>query len=266
VDDATVETERKEVVWSLDLPRIRGDLRNHPSTGRSVCGERYYDQALALGANGMPSRSNCGLPLGLARLPGKTGPVERGARPPRAGLRLFKSPSQKDCVAGTVLIPGGCRRRIWKRLWTRLSGGGIAAMGRDAVLPVKRPTKAASTVAPARAPRRPQSPGNRCSSRGPVRGGLCVWRSGRFPHDPRCTICPFTDIETQDTAPTRPSSGVRRLSNVQIAGEAGVLLNVLEAQLGAPAHQSLDQFLRPGEFFGRQLDRGGVGFGWQRHP
>ena len=27
VDDATVETERKGVVWSLDLLRIRGDLR-----------------------------------------------------------------------------------------------------------------------------------------------------------------------------------------------------------------------------------------------
>ena len=55
-------------------------------------------------------------------------------------------------------------------------------------------------------------------------------------------------------------------SNVEIAGEAGVLLDVFKAQLRAPAHQGLDQLLRPGELFGRQLDRGGIGFGWQRHP
>jgi hypothetical protein len=99
----------------LGSPADQRRSTNHPSTGRSVCGERSYDQALALGANGMPSRSNCGLPFGLARLLGKTAPIERGARPPSRRLTAVKSPSQKDCVAGTVLIPGGCWCRTWKR-------------------------------------------------------------------------------------------------------------------------------------------------------
>jgi len=47
--------------------------------------------------------------------------------------------------------------------------------------------------------------------------------------------------------------------NVEIASEAGVFLDVLEAQLGPSSHQGFDQGSCPFVFFDGQLDRGGIG-------
>src|SRR6266853_2002893 len=53
---------------------------------------------------------------------------------------------------------------------------------------------------------------------------------------------PFISIEIrmrQTGSP--PPTGAARPLDVEIAGEAGVFLNVIEAQLGTPAHQGLNQ-------------------------
>ena len=57
-----------------------------------------------------------------------------------------------------------------------------------------------------------------------------------------------------------------KATHIQVAGEAGVFLDVVEAQLGAAAHQGFDQAGGAGTAFVGGLDRGGVGGFRQFYP